>query len=40
MIAASQFNAVEIYTTVALFYLVITLSLSKVLSMTEKRMDR
>lgn len=40
MIAASHFNAVEIYTTVAVFYLVITLSLSKVLSITEKRLDR
>lgn len=40
MIAASNFNAVEIYTTVAVFYLVITLSLSKVLSIIEKRMER
>ncbi|MHA3683887.1 amino acid ABC transporter permease [Leucobacter sp. HY1910] len=40
MIAASHFNAVEIYTTVALFYLAITLTLSKALSITEKRLDR
>lgn len=40
MIAASHFNAVEIYTTVAAFYLVITLTLSKVLSIVEKRLDR
>lgn len=40
MIAASHFNTVEIYTTVAVFYLVITLTLSKVLSITEKRLDR
>ncbi|MGO1539717.1 MAG: amino acid ABC transporter permease [Leucobacter sp.] len=40
MIAASHFNAVEIYTTVAAFYLVITLSLSKVLSIIEKRLER
>lgn len=40
LIAASHFNAVEIYTTVAAFYLVITLTLSKVLSLVEKRLDR
>lgn len=40
MIAASHFNAVEIYSTVAVFYLVITLTLSKVLSITEKRLER
>lgn len=40
MIAASHFNAVEIYTTVAVFYLVITLSLSKILNIMEKRLDR
>ena len=40
MIAASHFNAVEIYTTVAAFYLIITLTLSKVLSIVEKRLDR
>lgn len=39
LIAASHFNAVEIYSTVALFYLAITLSLSKLLSALEKRMD-
>jgi glutamine transport system permease protein len=39
MIAASHFNAVEIYSTVAVFYLVITLTLSKVLSILEKRLD-
>lgn len=40
MIAASHFNAVEIYTTVALFYLVITLTLSKILNLMEKRLER
>lgn len=40
MIAASNFNAVEIYTTVAAFYLVITLTLSKVLNIVEKRLER
>jgi glutamine transport system permease protein len=39
-IAASHFNAVEIYSTVAVMYLVITLTLSKILSITEKRLDR
>jgi len=38
LIAANHFNAVEIYTTVAAFYLVITVTLSKVLNITEKRM--
>lgn len=40
MIAASNFNAVEIYTTVAVFYLAITLSLSQILNLMEKRLDR
>ena len=40
LIVASHFNAIEIYTTVAAFYLVITLTLSKVLSILEKRLDR
>ncbi|MBL3698562.1 amino acid ABC transporter permease [Leucobacter luti] len=40
LIAASHFNAVEIYTTVAAFYLVITLSLSKLLNVLERRLDR
>ncbi|WP_300266134.1 amino acid ABC transporter permease [Microbacterium sp.] len=40
MIAASHFNSVEIYTTVAALYLVITLTLSKVLNVVEKRLDR
>lgn len=40
LIVASHFNAVEIYTTAAAFYLVITLTLSKVLSLVEKRLDR
>lgn len=39
-IAANYFNAVEIYTTVAVFYLAITLSLSMVLRVTEKRLER
>lgn len=39
-IAASNFNAVEIYTTVAAMYLAITLALSAVLRLVEKRMDR
>lgn len=39
LIAASHFNAVEIYTTVAAFYLVVTLSLSKLLNVLERRMD-
>ncbi|WP_125099486.1 amino acid ABC transporter permease [Leucobacter chromiireducens] len=39
LIAASHFNAVEIYTTVAAFYLVITLTLSRVLTLIERRLD-
>lgn len=39
LIAANHFNAVEIYTTVAVFYLVITLSLSFVLRILERRLD-
>lgn len=39
-IVATHFNAVEIYTTVALFYLAITLSLSGVLRIIEKRLER
>jgi glutamine transport system permease protein len=39
LIAANHFNAVEIYTTVAAFYLVITLSLSLVLRLLERRLD-
>ncbi|WP_099160052.1 amino acid ABC transporter permease [Virgibacillus ndiopensis] len=39
LIAANHFNAVEIYTTVALFYLVITLSLSFILRIVERRLD-
>lgn len=38
-IAANQFNAVEIYTAVAVFYLAITLTLSGVLRLTEKRLE-
>lgn len=38
-IAANHYNAVEIYSTVALFYLVITLSLSFVLRYMERRMS-
>src|SRR5699024_4080029 len=33
LIASNHFNAVEIYTTVAIFYLVITLTLSKILNL-------
>ncbi len=40
LIAANHFNAVEIYTTVALFYLVITLTLSGVLRVVEARLGR
>ncbi|SEC24044.1 amino acid ABC transporter membrane protein, PAAT family [Paramicrobacterium humi] len=40
LIAANHFNAVEIYTTAALCYLVITLPLSKVLNVVEKRLAR
>lgn len=39
LIAANHFNAVEIYTTVALFYLVITLTLSLVLRQLERRLN-
>jgi glutamine transport system permease protein len=39
LIAANHFNAVEIYTTVALFYLAITLSLSIILRVIERRMN-
>lgn len=38
-IAANHFNAVEIYTTVAVFYLVITLSLSMILRLLERRLS-
>ncbi len=40
LVVANHFNAVEIYTTVALFYLAITLTLSAVLRATEKRLER
>ncbi|CDQ42004.1 Glutamine transport system permease protein GlnP [Virgibacillus salexigens] len=39
LIAANHFNAVEIYTTVAVFYLAITLTLSFVLRIIERRLD-
>lgn len=39
LIASNYFNAVEIYTTVAVFYLAITLTLSYVLRYIEKRLD-
>ncbi|HLS60479.1 MAG TPA: amino acid ABC transporter permease [Virgibacillus sp.] len=39
LIAANHFNAVEIYTTVALFYLMITFSLSMILRIIERRLD-
>ncbi|WP_067725944.1 amino acid ABC transporter permease [Oceanobacillus damuensis] len=39
LIASNHFNAVEIYTTVAVFYLAITLSLSFVLRIIERRLD-
>lgn len=39
LIAANHFNAVEIYTTVAAFYLVITLTLSGILRVVEKRLE-
>lgn len=39
LIAANHFNAVEIYTTVAVFYLLITLSLSIVLRIVERRLN-
>lgn len=38
LIAANHFNAVEIYTAVALFYLAITLTLSFVLRIIERRL--
>jgi len=40
LVVANHFNAVEIYTTVAAFYLAITLSLSFVLRRIEKRLER
>lgn len=39
LIVANHFNAVEIYTTVAAFYLSITLSLSIILRHVERRLD-
>ncbi|WP_249870492.1 amino acid ABC transporter permease [Oceanobacillus saliphilus] len=39
LIASNYFNAVEIYTTVAVFYLAITLTLSFVLRIIERRLD-
>ncbi|TFJ92500.1 amino acid ABC transporter permease [Lentibacillus salicampi] len=39
LIAANHFNAVEIYTTVAVFYLAITLTLSFVLQRMERRLE-
>ena len=39
LVASNHFNAVEIYTTVAIFYLVITLTLSKILNLMEKRLN-
>ncbi|GGK01969.1 glutamine ABC transporter permease [Lentibacillus kapialis] len=39
LIAANHFNAVEIYTTVAVFYLAITLTLSFILQRMERRLD-
>ncbi|MGM0942546.1 MAG: amino acid ABC transporter permease [Bacillota bacterium] len=39
LIAANHFNAVEIYTTVAVFYLAITLTLSFILRVIERRLD-
>ncbi|VEF49873.1 glutamine ABC transporter permease [Bacillus freudenreichii] len=39
LIAANHFNAVEIYTTVALFYLAITFSLSMILRFFERRLE-
>src|SRR5690606_2166723 len=38
-IASNYFNAVEIYTAVAIFYLLITLTLSYILRMIERRLD-
>lgn len=40
LIAANYFNAVEIYTTVAVFYLAITLTLSMVLRAIERRLEK
>ena len=40
LIVANHFNAVEIYTTVGVFYLAITLTLSIVLRQVEKRLER
>jgi glutamine transport system permease protein len=39
VIASNHFNAVEIYTAVAVFYLAITLTLSYVLRYLERRLD-
>lgn len=39
LVASNYFNAVEIYTTVAMFYLAITLTLSFVLRYVERRLD-
>lgn len=39
LIAANHFNAVEIYTTVALFYLAITFTLSMILRFMERRLE-
>ncbi|WP_101599141.1 amino acid ABC transporter permease [Brevibacterium sp. Mu109] len=39
LIAANHFNAVEIYSAVAVFYLAITLTLSGVLRIIEKRLE-
>lgn len=39
LIASNHFNAVEIYTTVAVFYLAITLTLSYILRFIERRLD-
>ncbi|WP_087972307.1 amino acid ABC transporter permease [Oceanobacillus rekensis] len=39
LVASNYFNAVEIYTMVAVFYLAITLSLSFILRIVERRLD-
>ncbi|MHA6252563.1 amino acid ABC transporter permease [Oceanobacillus sp. CAU 1775] len=39
LIASNYFNAVEIYTTVAIFYLAITLTLSYILRFIERRLE-
>lgn len=39
LIASNYFNAVEIYTTVAVFYLAITLTLSFILRIVERRLE-